>query len=212
MLRSKYFSRLIRGVAHQRFALLRDNDGGFFVPPPGTEWNPTSKERSLCDSFIFFVAAEIENYFEDILIEITDFYIEISLKLPISSIKSHKEFHESLVRKKKDIAKNNNTRWDKTIHHWEFLGIKKTSFPEDFWDHVDAITTYRGDLAHKSVGMRKAVDPRIIFSHIAKLGPLIVEFDRRHLEMKRRQKDFLQSISDVNCNYVHETVAEADVS
>lgn len=202
MTNSIYFSRLKRGLAHQRAALLKDSNRNLIYPAYGTPWVPTRFQQSSADAFIFFFVAELETYFEEVLGVLLDFHEKYSINSESSRLGAHDKMHEQILGMKRDLAKNNNTRWTRISKFWKFVGISKQYFPRDFWDHVDQISTYRGDVAHKSWGIRSFTDPRIVFQHVEILIPLISLFDRDFLDCAARQEAELARISVVRTEFV----------
>ncbi len=199
---SPYFRDLQRGLAHHRSSLLKGSDGQYFFPPRGTPWIPTRRQQSLCDAFIFFVNAELETYFESLIAEALQFFEDFSLECPLSSVSSHHKMHEFIREKKKNISKNHNVRWEKTQEFWVFIGFDKQLFPENFWDYVEAVSRYRGDVAHQGWGIRVFNDPRTVFAAISNLVPLITWFDRDFVSFRRRQDNLLSELRTHHVSFI----------
>lgn len=200
--RSTYFSLLRRGIAIHRRALLKGNDAKLIFPPLGAPWMPDRRQQSKTDAFVFFCAAELETYFESVLSDLLDINERISLATPTKLLTSHQAMHKEIIEKKKELARNNNTSWLKISKFWNFLGIGKEKFPDNFWDHVDNITNYRGDVAHLGWGVRQFSDPRLLFREIENLLPLIERFDRDFFHHSKRYESILISLENSNIEFI----------
>lgn len=168
------------GISKRRQALLRNENGEYFFPRLGTEWNPDFIEKTKCDAFILFFVAELENYLEEIIEECIKIYRDAYKKYFLKNCQAGNDYIKSLNRKLEDVKKNHNANWGRVEHLFSFIGMKKEEhFPENYWDKIEDVVKHRGEIAHKGMYLRKETDRRILIEKIDKIEDDTNEFDKR---------------------------------
>lgn len=164
----------------RRKTLLRGPSYKMIAPASGTVWFPNPRERSLCESFIVMVAAEIETYLEAIVMRALDAYMAGQTEGFTSRCTATSEFCAKVMTKKNKWANNHNTSWARVSDTFEFIGLPQSVFPAGLWDEIDAITHERGSIVHQSVGLRQITDPRGMFARIDRFVASLKTFDQAY--------------------------------
>lgn len=168
------------GISKRRQALLRNENGEYFFPRLGTEWNPDFIETTKCDAFILFFVAELENYLEGIIKECITIYRDAYEKYFLKDCQAGKDYMKSSRDKLEDVNKNHNANWEKVRHLFSFIGMKKEAhFPKNYWDKIDGVVKHRGHIAHKGMYLRQETDRRILIKTIDEIEDDTNEFDKR---------------------------------
>lgn len=177
---SAAFKTLIKGVAMRRLTLLRGRDGKLVVPPRGTAWFPKPRERSLCESYVVLVAAEIESYLEAIATRALDAHLNGMTASFMAECGASQDYCNKIAVKTKKWSGNNNTSWAKVGDTFEFIGLPQKVFPVGLWDEIDAITLERGSIVHEGAGLRQVADPREVLERIARFMVSVGIFDQAY--------------------------------
>jgi hypothetical protein len=172
------FSRLVRQVAIRRSALLKSSLRQDILPPAGSVWYPSQEELARTDAFVVFFIAELENYFEDVIESALNIYQEGIIASGLANCGAGPGYVQTILDKRKLLAKNNNTGWDRTSQYWTFVGLNKGVFPVNLWDDVDFVTSERGAIVHRSLGLRVITDPRLTVSRVRRIIRQLRLFDR----------------------------------
>lgn len=174
---STAFNALIKGVAMRRLTLLRGRDGKLVAPPRWTAWFPKPRERSLCESYVALVAAEIESYLEAIATRALDAHLNGMTASFMAECGASQDYCAKVAAKTKKWSGNNNTSWAKVGDTFEFIGLPQKLFPIGLWDEIDAITLERGSIVHEGVGLRQVADPREVLERIERFMTSVRTFD-----------------------------------
>ena len=161
----------------RRLTLLRGRDGKLVVPPRGTAWFPRPRERSLCESYVALVVAEIESYLEAIATRALDAHLNGMTASFMAECGASQDYCSKVAAKTKKWSGNNNTSWAKVGDTFDFIGLPQKVFPVGLWDEIDAITLERGSIVHEGVGLRQVADPREILERIERFMTLVRKFD-----------------------------------
>ena len=194
---SRSFRSLSRQVAKRRRDLLRGGGKSVFYPPIGQAWSPTDAQAAFSEAFIVLFVAELETYFEWV-IEAALAVLEASLSASgATQCRGATSYIGKIVEKRQQLTKNNNANWSKIDHFFEFIGIDKSQFPRDFWDDVEIIVRDRGNIVHKSLGLRAVSDPRIVLQKVELAFRKLRIFDRDFafwLAVRQRELERLRLI------------------
>lgn len=197
---SRQFHSLARQIAKRRRDLLRNNTHSLFYPPAGTAWTPSDQEAAFYEAFIVLVVAELETYFEWVIEASLEMFEKSFLASGAGECGGASVFVEKIREKQRILAKNNNANWSRLSELFEFVGLRKDSFPGDFWDDVEHLVKERGGIAHKSLGLRAVSDPRQTLSKSEAVFRKLKLFDRDFqiwLAMRSAELARLQSLSFV---------------
>lgn len=173
------YYRLIRQVSRRRRDLLRAETGRDLIYPDiNTAWIPSNREAALCDSFIVLFVAELETYLEFVVETALAAFEDRFRASGLQNCGASKDYCTKIIDKRKQWSKNNNANWSRLEEFFTFIGLKKSTFPDDMWDDIEVIVKHRGDVVHNSAGVRTLNDPRITISKVESCLKKIKLFDR----------------------------------
>lgn len=175
---TREYLSFVRQVARRRRDLLKDEHRRLILPPPGVAWTPNDKEQSLSEAFIVFFIAELETYLEAVVSASLRMYQDSLIASGLAECTGATSYVDKIQDKTKRWQKNNNTSWGRTSEFWEFVGLDQSKFPVGLWDHINQITSDRGDIAHNSFGARIVKDPRLTMKSVGIVLSKLRLFDR----------------------------------
>jgi hypothetical protein len=192
---------LARQVAKRRRDLLRGGGRLLMYPPLGQAWSPDDAQATMAEAFTVLFVAELETYFEWVVETALEVF-ELSLSASgAGECGGATPYVERIREKQQSLVKNNNANWSKVSHFFEFVGLKKSSFPNDFWDDVELIVRERGNIVHKSLGLRVVSDPRLVLAKVESTFRKLRLFDRDFVFWLSVRRSELTRLSNIHLKF-----------